>query len=149
AHELRNPLAPIRNAVELLRRSEGDAAVREQTHSMMARQVDQMVRLIDDLLDISRISQGKVRLCKERVELNAVIRSAVETVGPIIQAQAHRLTVTLPTEAVYLDADSNRLAQAISNLLSNASKFTEKGGHIWLTAEHKDNEAVVSVLDTG
>jgi signal transduction histidine kinase/ActR/RegA family two-component response regulator len=149
AHELRNPLAPIRNAVELLRRCEGDAAVREQTHSMMARQVDQMVRLIDDLLDMSRISQGKVRLCKERVELQAVIRSAGEAVGPLIQAQAHQLTVTLPPEAIYLDADASRLAQVISNLLSNAAKYTEKGGHIWLTAERQGNEAVVSMRDTG
>jgi PAS domain S-box-containing protein len=149
AHELRNPLAPIRNAVEILGRSEGDADVREQTHNMMARQVDQMVRLIDDLLDISRFSQGKVRLCKERVELQAVIRSAVEAVAPLIEAQTHQLTVTLPPEAIYLEADSSRLAQVLCNLLSNAAKYTKKGGHIWLTADRQDKEAVVLVRDTG
>jgi PAS domain S-box-containing protein len=149
AHELRNPLAPIRNAVELLRRCEGDAAVMEKARSMMGRQLDHMVRLVDDLLDMSRISQGKVRLCKEQVDLKAAILSAVEEVGPLIQAQAHQLTVTRPPEAIYLDADSSRLVQVISNLLSNAAKYTEKGGHIWLTADRQDNEAVVSVRDTG
>jgi signal transduction histidine kinase/ActR/RegA family two-component response regulator len=148
-HELRNPLAPLRNALELLQRSEGDAAVNQQARSMMGRQLDQMVRLIDDLLDMSRISQGKVQLRKERVELKAVIQSGVDAVQPLVQAQSHELTVTLPTEPIYLHADSTRLGQIISNLLNNAAKYTEKGGHIWLTAERQGNEAVVSVRDTG
>jgi CheY-like chemotaxis protein/two-component sensor histidine kinase len=108
-----------------------------------------MVRLIDDLLDMSRISQGKVRLRKERVELKAVVRSALEAVQPLIEAQAHQMTVTLPPESICLDADATRLAQVISNLLNNAAKYTEKGGHIWLIAKRQGNEAVVSVRDTG
>jgi PAS domain S-box-containing protein len=149
AHELRNPLAPLRNALELLRRSEADDDVSEQARSMMGRQLDQMVRLIDDLLDMSRISQGKVQLRKERVELKAVVHSAVEAVQPLIQAQAHELTVTLPSQPIYLDADATRLAQVISNLLNNAAKYTEKSGHIWLSAEPQRNAAVISVRDTG
>jgi PAS domain S-box-containing protein len=149
AHELRNPLAPMRNAVELLKYSDEDATLKEQALSVIGRQFDQMVRLIDDLLDISRISQGKVRVCKERVELAAVVRSALETVRPLIDARSHELTVTLPPQAIYLDADPTRLAQVISNLLNNAAKYNENGGHIWLTAERQANEAVVSVRDTG
>jgi PAS domain S-box-containing protein len=149
AHELRNPLAPLRNAVELLHRAGGDAAVSEQVRGLMGRQLDQMVRLVDELLDMSRISQGKVRLRKERVELKAVVRHAVEATWPLLQAQAHEWTVSVPPEPIYLDADSTRLAQVISNLLNNAAKYTEKGGHIWLTAERQGNDAVLSVRDTG
>ena len=107
------------------------------------------MRLIDDLLDMARISQGKVRLRKERVELKAVIRSALEAVQPFTQAQGHELTTTLPTEAVYIDADATRLAQVLSNLLNNAAKYTEQGGHIWLSAERQQGEVVLSVRDTG
>src|SRR5262249_52237323 len=132
AHELRNPLAPIRNALELLRHSDGNALLLEQAHSMMGRQVDQMVRLIDDLLDMSRISQGKIQLRKERVELAAVVQNGVEAARPFIDAQNHELTISLPPETITLDADPTRLAQVISNLLNNAAKYTEKRGHIWL-----------------
>jgi PAS domain S-box-containing protein len=149
AHELRNPLAPLRNALEILHRTDGDAALAEQARRMMGRQLDQLVRLVDDLLDVSRISRGKVRLRKERVELQAVLRSALEAVQPLIQAQGHELTITLPHEDIPLDADATRLAQVIANLLNNAAKYTEKGGHIWLTAERQGNEAVVSVRDRG
>jgi PAS domain S-box-containing protein len=149
AHELRNPLAPLRNALELLKRADGDAALRQKARSVMERQLAQMVRLIDDLLDISRITRGKLHLRKERVELATVVRSAVETAHPLIEAQAHELTVTLPSEPIYLDADPTRLAQVISNLLNNAAKFTAKGGHIWLTAEQQGGEVVASVRDTG
>jgi PAS domain S-box-containing protein len=149
AHELRNPLAPLRNAVEFLRSCQGDGALIEKARNIIGRQVDLMVRLIDELLDVGRISQGKVRLRKERVELQAVVRSALEAVEPLMQAQAHELMVTLPPEVITLDGDSTRLAQIISNLLNNAAKYTERGGHIWLTAERRGNEAVVSVRDTG
>jgi PAS domain S-box-containing protein len=149
AHELRNPLAPIRHAVELQRRAAGDSALMEKARSMMERQLAQMVRLIDDLLDISRITRGKLRLRKERVELAAVIRSGIEAARPLIDAQGHQLTVTLPPEPIHLDADSLRLAQVFSNLLNNAAKYTEKGGRIWLTAERQRSEVVVSVRDTG
>lgn len=149
AHELRNPLAPIRNAVELLGRDRDDPALFEQARSILGRQLGQMVRLIDDLLDMSRISQGKVQLRKERVELAAVVRGAVETIRPFLDAQAHELTITLPPESIFLDADPTRLAQVLSNLLHNAAKYTERGGHIWLTAERRDNEVQVSVRDDG
>jgi signal transduction histidine kinase len=149
AHELRNPLAPIRNSLELMRRAEDDAAVTQRARSMMERQVSQMVRLIDDLLDISRITSGKLQIRKERVALEAVIQSTVEASRPLIEAQAHELTVTLPPQPIYLDADSTRLSQVLSNLLNNAAKYTERGGHIWLTAERQGGEAVVSVRDTG
>jgi CheY-like chemotaxis protein len=149
AHELRNPLAPIRNAVELMRRGSGDGAVTEMARSVMERQVGQMVRLVDDLLDISRITRGKLHLRKERVELAAVVTRAVEASRPLIDAQAHNLTVTLPQEPVHLEADPIRLAQVLSNLLTNAAKYTEKGGHIWLTAERHGAWVVLSVRDTG
>ncbi len=125
AHELRNPLAPIRNAVELLQRAGGNAALIEQASKMLGRQVGQLVRLVDDLLDIARITQGKVRLRKERVDLAAVVQSAVEAVRPLMEGQGHSLTVTLPPQPVYLDADPIRLAQVFLNLLTNAAKYTE------------------------
>jgi PAS domain S-box-containing protein len=174
AHELRNPLAPIRNGIELLRRSDGNTGLLEQARSMMGRQLDQMVRLIDDLFDISRISQGKVQVRKEQVELAALIRSAVEAARPLIDAQGHQLTITLPPKPVYLEADPTRLAQVISNLLNNAAKYTPSpqslplgggegrvrggGGQIWLSAEVASrvtsarglsDEIVISVRDTG
>jgi PAS domain S-box-containing protein len=149
AHELRNPLAPIRNALELMKRGNGDAALMENVRGVMERQLAQMVRLIDDLLDISRITRGKLHLRKECVELAAAIQSAVEASRPLIDAQGHQLTVTLPQEPVCLDADPARLAQVVSNLLSNAAKYTEKGGQIWLAAERRGAEVAVSVRDTG
>jgi PAS domain S-box-containing protein len=149
AHELRNPLAPLRNAVELLRRTEDNKPLMEQARSMMERQVSQLVRLVDDLLDISRITQGKLQLRKERVALADVLKAAIETARPIIDALAHELTVTMPPQALCVQADPIRLAQAFSNLLNNAAKYTDRAGHIWLTAERHGNEAVVSVRDTG
>jgi PAS domain S-box-containing protein len=149
AHELRNPLAPLRNAVELLRRAGGRADLNEKALGVMERQLGVMVRLIDDLLDVSRITRGKLQLRKERVELAAVVRSAVEAARPCVGAQAHELTIMLPDPPVYLQADPIRLAQVYSNLLTNAAKYTEKGGHIWLTAERQSGEVVVSVRDTG
>jgi signal transduction histidine kinase/ActR/RegA family two-component response regulator len=149
AHELRNPLAPISNAVELIGRANGDSAMLEKARCMMERQVGQLVRLVDDLLDISRITRGKVQLRKERVELAGVVRDAIEAARPRIDAQAHELTVALPHEPVLLDADPTRLEQVISNLLNNAAKYTEKGGRIWLTAERQAGDVIVSVRDTG
>ena len=124
AHELRNPLAPIRNALELLRRGSGDATLIEKARSMMGRQVGQMVRLVDDLLDISRITRGKLQLRKERVELADVLNAAVETARPLIEASAHELTVTMPPQPVPVQADPTRLAQVLANLLNNAAKYT-------------------------
>jgi PAS domain S-box-containing protein len=149
AHELRNPLAPLRNALELLRRAGENASLIEKTRGMMERQVGQMVRLVDDLLDISRITRGKLQLRKERVELADVLNTAVETARPLVEASGHELTVTLPPHPVQVQADPVRLAQVFANLLNNAAKYTEKAGHIWLTAEYRGGEAVVSVRDTG
>ncbi|HSF38883.1 MAG TPA: ATP-binding protein, partial [Thermoanaerobaculia bacterium] len=149
AHELRNPLAPLRNALQLMRMAGGDEHTMDQTLGMMDRQLQQMVRLIDDLLDISRITRGKIELRKERVELAAVIRDAVETSRPLIETAGHMLTVIYPPEPISLDADPTRLAQVFANLLNNAAKYTPQSGHIRLTAERQGDEAVVKVSDTG
>src|SRR5712692_3032446 len=148
AHELRNPLAPIRNAIQVIRLS-SDRAAREQARTMMERQLTQMVRLVDDLLDVSRITRGKIELRKEQVELAAVVASAVETSRPLIEASGHELAVKLPPGPIPLDADLTRLTQVFSNLLNNAAKYTEQGGHIWLTAERHGGEVIVKVRDTG
>jgi signal transduction histidine kinase/CheY-like chemotaxis protein len=149
AHELRNPLAPIRNAVELLRRAGANADLIGQSGRILERQVAQMARLVDDLLDISRITRGKIQLRKERVELAAVVQGAVEECRPLIESHAHELTVTLPPGPVQLDADPTRLGQVLANLLANAAKYTDRGGRIWLTAERQGGEVAVAVRDTG
>jgi signal transduction histidine kinase len=149
AHELRNPLAPIRNCLEIMHRSQDEPALREQTHRMMERQVQQMVRLVDDLLDVSRISRNKVELRKEPISLGKVVQGAVETSQPLIQASGHELTISLPAEPILLDADPIRLAQMFSNLLNNAAKYMEPGGNIMLTAEKRETEVVVTVRDSG
>jgi signal transduction histidine kinase len=149
AHELRNPLAPLRNAVELIRRSNGDRSLIDQAMGMMSRQLDQMVRLIDDLLDMSRIRLGKVQLRKERIELASVIRSALESVRSFLEAHGHELTVAVSEQPIYVEGDPTRLSQVISNLLNNSAKYTDKGGHIWLTAQNEKGQALVTVRDTG
>ncbi len=149
AHELRNPLAPITNAVQILKMPQADAAVIGRARDMMERQVQQLTRLVDDLLDVSRIMRGKIELRKERLDLAAAVTRAVETAQPLIEASGHELTVSLPSEPVPLDADPVRLAQVIANLLNNAAKYTEPGGKIWLTAAREGDEAVVRVKDTG
>jgi signal transduction histidine kinase/ActR/RegA family two-component response regulator len=149
AHELRNPLAPIRNALQIIHLAGNNGPTVEQAHEMMERQLGQMVRLIDDLLDVSRISRGKLELRKERIELDAAIRSAVDTAQPLIDAAGHQLTVSGSPRPIYLDADPVRLAQVFSNLLNNAAKYMERGGRIWLTVTPEEREVVVSVRDTG
>lgn len=149
AHELRNPLAPIRNALHIMRLMQDDRAAIEQSRMMMERQLGQLARLIDDLFDASRIAQGKLTLHRERVDLESVVMSAVETARPYIEAFGHELTVVLPPQPVYLDADPVRLAQAFSNLLNNAAKYTDRGGQIWLTATCREKEVIVTVRDTG
>jgi PAS domain S-box-containing protein len=148
AHELRNPLAPIRNALQIVRLSPEPEAT-EHAHSMMERQLSQLVHLVDDLMDVSRITRGKVELRKERLQLAAVLNSAEETSRPLIEQMGHELTVNLPKQPITVDADLTRLAQAFTNLLNNAAKYTERGGHIWLTAERQGSDVVVSVRDTG
>ena len=149
AHELRNPLAPLRNGLHVMRLASGDAALTATLRDMMERQLSHMVRLIDDLLDVARISRNKMELRCSRVLLADVISSAVETARPALEAAGHELTVTLPREPVHLDADLTRLAQVFSNLLNNSAKYTEWGGRIWLTATREDGEIAVAVRDTG
>jgi PAS domain S-box-containing protein len=148
AHELRNPLAPIRTGIELLRLADNPAA-RERCIGIMERQTAQLTRLIDDLLDVSRITHGKVQLHRSKVDLRKVIQTAIEAVQPLIDAAAHDLTVELPEESVFVEADLARLSQVFSNLLSNAAKYTPRGGRVRLTAS-ADNEGVrVVVADNG
>lgn len=149
AHELRNPLAPIRTGLELMRLAGDDRNVIEEVRTTMDRQSQQMVRLIDDLLDVSRITRGTVELRKCRVELASVVESAVETARPIIEELGHELRVAIPKRPIVLEADPTRLAQVISNLLNNAAKYMERRGRIDLCAELQGSTAVVSVKDSG
>lgn len=149
AHELRNPLAPIRNSLQIMRLTNNAADVVEQVCSVMERQLAHMVRLVDDLLDVSRISRGKIELRKEPIELAEVVRGAVETCEPIVRENDHQLTVSLPSEPIQIDADQTRLTQALCNLLSNAARYTENAGQINLSLERQGNEAVISVRDNG
>jgi signal transduction histidine kinase len=149
AHELRNPLAPIRNAVRVLRvRTPKDPEL-QWGREVIERQVDCLARLIDDLLDVSRISRGKLELRRQRVELASVLKGAIESSRPLIDQHGHELGVTLPPEPIYVEADVVRLAQVFMNLLNNAAKYTNSGGRIWLTAQRQGDEVVVSVKDTG
>jgi PAS domain S-box-containing protein len=149
AHELRNPLAPIRNGLQLLKLAAGQPATIEKARAMMDRQLTQMVRLVDDLMDVSRINLGKLELRKERLALAAVVNSAVETSRPLIEEMDHELTVSLPEQPLMVDADMTRLAQVFMNLLNNAAKYSDRGGHIRLNADLDGSEAVVTVTDTG
>ncbi len=149
AHELRNPLAPIRNAVQFL----GMAGVTEADaiagREVISRQVTVMVRLIDDLLDMSRISRNKLDIRKESVTLASVLESAVESSRSLILANGHQLTVDVMPEPIELEADPIRLSQVFLNLLNNSAKYTHRGGHIWLTARREGSDAVISVRDNG
>ena len=149
AHELRNPLAPIRNGLQIMRLAHGDAEAIERVRAMMERQIGQMVHLIDDLLDLSRISRGTIDLRKERIELDKAIQQAIETSRPSIEQADHELLIEIPSNPIHVDADLIRLAQVFSNLLNNAAKYTERGGRIRLTVQHLGTEAVVSVKDDG
>jgi len=155
AHELRNPLAPIRNAVRILQQKSDDVAAVQAASAMLDRQVGHMVRLVDELLDISRITRNAIELRKERIELASVIRQAIENSQPMCENMRHAITVALPGTAVYLDGDPVRLTQVFSNLLDNACKYTEKGGRIRIGAEVAQTEngspaeVVVRVSDGG
>jgi signal transduction histidine kinase/ActR/RegA family two-component response regulator len=149
AHELRNPLAAIRNAVQILLQKEGDAQTVRSAAAILERQVGHMVRQVDDLLDVSRISRDKIELRKERVELAPIVNDALETVRPLCESLRHEIQVTLPANPLFITGDRIRLAQIVGNLLNNACKFTDKGGRIWLTVEEMDDQAVIRVRDTG
>jgi PAS domain S-box-containing protein len=149
AHELRNPLAPLRNGLRILEIADDDPDLRRDTHQMMDRQVGHMVRLIDDLLDMSRISRGSIELRKEVVDLHSVIEQALETSRPAIQKAGHKLHVLLAPDAAMVEADVTRLTQVFNNLLNNASKYTEPGGTITLTLRVEGEEAITTVIDDG
>jgi PAS domain S-box-containing protein len=149
AHELRNPLAPLSYGVQTLRRAGTPADAVGATADMLERQVAQMARLVDDLLDMSRITQGKIELRTRRVELGPVLEQAVEAVRALHRSIGQELSIVLPQEPVTLDADPARLAQVVGNLLNNASKFTDKGGRIALTVEREGGHVAIRVRDTG
>jgi signal transduction histidine kinase/CheY-like chemotaxis protein len=148
SHELRNPLAPLRSGLHILRLTRHDA---EDDHplAMMERQLAQVVHLIDDLLDLSRIARGKIELRRGRIDLAVAVNDAVETSRPLVQERGHDLAVHLPPRPVYVDGDRTRLAQVFANLLTNAAKYTQPGGRIGLTVEPQGSDVVVSVRDNG
>jgi PAS domain S-box-containing protein len=149
SHELRNPLAPILNAMHLLRLRGDDKLIQQQARGIIERQVGQLVRLVDDLLEVSRITTGKVHLCPERTDLRGVIENAKETVGSLIDSRRQELFVSLPSEPIWLHADPTRLEQVVVNLLNNGAKFTDEGGQIWLTLRREGDAAVLRLRDTG
>jgi signal transduction histidine kinase len=149
AHELRNLLGPISTSVEMMRLEGANAQAVASASGMIQRQVGHIVRLVDDLYDVSRISRGKVELRKEPVELASLVANVVEAARPLTERMGHQLTITLPPESMFLLADSTRLAQVVGNLLNNACKFTNKGGRIWLTVEREREQAVIRVRDSG
>jgi PAS domain S-box-containing protein len=149
SHELRSPLSPIRNALNILRQMKTNDPIIEQAASIIDRQVGVMVRLVDDLLDIGRITKGKLRLTKEHVELRKVANDAAEAVRPFMDARKHDFSVSLPTVPIWVEADPARIEQVVVNLLNNAAKYTEAGGLIRMTVSQEDNESVIRVRDNG
>ena len=149
AHELRNPLAPMRNAVQFLRLKGLPDPELQSARDILDRQLSHMKRLVDDLLDVSRITRGKILLRKERVSLGMIVANAVESIGAFIEGQGHRLKVTAPEEPLFLEGDPARLSQVLVNLLDNAAKYTPQGGSVSLHAERQGSDVVVSVRDTG
>ncbi len=149
SHELRNPLAPLRNALELMRRSGDDARLKERALAIMGRQLHQLVRLTDDLLDVSRITTDRMELRCERIDLRTVLASAIETTQPLLDAAGHVLTVDLGLEPLWVEADFTRVSQAFANLLNNAAKYTERGGRISVSARVSGTEVLITVSDTG
>jgi PAS domain S-box-containing protein len=149
AHELRNPLAPIRTGLDMLRMAPADAAAAERVYGMMDRQLGHLIHLVDDLLDIARITRGKIELQKEPVLLRTIIATAVETSTALIEAHRHELSVALPPDPLELEADVTRMVQVLSNLLNNAAKYTPAGGRIRLSAWREDGHAVIAVADGG
>jgi signal transduction histidine kinase len=149
AHELRNPLAPIRTSVQLLQLKQLPEPQRVRAREIIKRQVDHMVRLIDDLIDVSRISRGLITLQRDKLEVSAVIARAVEIVKPLVDEHRHTLKVSLPDDPVTLRGDETRLCQVVGNLLHNAAKYTDPGGHIWLTVTCDQSRVYLKIRDTG
>ncbi len=149
AHELRNPLAPIRNSLQILRMSAGSDPTAQRVCEMMERQVNHMVRLVDDLMEVSRITRGLIELRRQTTDLATVIRTAIETSKPLVDAGQHQLAISMPAEMIPLYGDEVRLGQVFANLLNNAAKYTDRGGQIWLSAKRQGNEAIISIRDNG
>ena len=149
SHELRNPLAPISNAVHMLRLHNKEDPLQLQARLTIERQLAQMTRLVDDLMEVSRITTGRVHLRQERVAVAVIVERAVETASPLLDQRRHELTVSVPGGPIWLFGDAGRLEQVIVNLLTNSAKYTEEGGRVWLTASQEGEEAVIRVRDTG
>jgi len=149
AHELRNPLQPIRSAIDLLRQTKATLAQLQWGRDVIDRQVDQLVRLVDDLLDASRISSGKLELRKDIVDILPIVNGAMESIRPLPNAKRHQIDVNLPSDPVFLDGDSVRLTQVFLNLLNNAVKYTPSGGYISLAVECEDDSVTVRIRDNG
>ncbi len=149
AHELRNPLSPLSNALQLWPMIENDRQEMERMREMMERQVQQMIRLIDDLMDVSRITRGKIELRKQVVDLGTLVAGSVEAIEPLIESRGHRLTMTLPSEPAYVEGDVARLTQIFGNILHNAAKYSPQGGVIWVSVERDGPRVVVRVRDNG
>ena len=149
SHELRNPLAPILNAVQLLQLQKDESPVQRKARGIIERQVRQLTHLVNDLLDIAGTATGRIQLCREQVAVSGIVQRAVETVRPLIDQRKQELTVSLPPDPIWLEADGSRLAQVVTNLLSNAAKYTDQGGRIWLSVHQQGDQAVLRVRDTG
>jgi PAS domain S-box-containing protein len=149
SHELRNPLAPILNAVQLLQLQKNENAVQQKARAIIERQVRQLTHLVNDLLDVVRTATGRIQLCREPVVVSDIVQRAVETTCPLIDQHHHELTVSLPPAPVWLDADASRLVQVVTNLLNNAAKYTHEGGRLWLSVQQEGDQAVLRVRDTG
>ncbi|MES2789687.1 MAG: chemotaxis protein CheB [Planctomycetota bacterium] len=150
SHELRSPLAPIANAVQLLGLQRGnETRIQQQARGIIERQLGQLQHLVDDLLEVSRITSGRVQLMQSRVAVSGIVNGAIETTRPLIEQYGHELTLSLPTEPIWLHADAARLEQVLINLLTNAAKFTEEGGRIWVTVQREGDECQLRVRDSG
>ena len=149
SHELRNPLAPIANAVQLLRLQRDESELQQRARTIIERQLGQLVHLVDDLLEVSRISTGRIHLQREQLNMSAIVERGVGTARPLIEQRQHTLDVRLPTSPIWIDGDATRLEQVVVNLLNNAAKYTDEGGNIWLSLQQDGTEAVLQVRDSG
>jgi signal transduction histidine kinase len=149
SHELRTPLAPILSAVDLLRLQKNENHLQQQARTIIERQVTQLTRMVDDLMEVSRITTGRVQLRHDRVVVSGIVERAVETARPLMDQRGHELKVSLPPQPIWLNADAARLEQVVVNLLTNAAKYTDEGGRIWLTVQQEGDECVLRLRDTG
>ena len=149
SHELRNPLAPIFAATQLLALQSDENPIQLRARTVIERQIKQLAHLVDDLLDVSRVTTGRIRLQLEQVDLREIVQRAVESVRPIINKRRHELSISLPSDPVWLQADITRIEQVIVNLLNNAAKYTDEGGQIWLDVKQETGFAVLLVRDNG